>query len=64
MSPELCPRNCVIATAAFSGTPGELRYQQINGNTYVMGNTNTDTAADFWIRLDGLHTLTAGDFVL
>jgi Ca2+-binding RTX toxin-like protein len=53
-----------VGTAGFSGVAGELRYQQISGNTYVQGDLNGDGAADFWIRVDGLHTLTSGDFVL
>jgi len=50
-----------IGSGNFTGTVGELRYQQISGNTYVMGDTNGDGAADFWIRLDGLHTLGGWD---
>ncbi|WP_294171690.1 calcium-binding protein, partial [uncultured Sphingomonas sp.] len=53
-----------IGENGFSGTAGELRYQQISGNTFVQGDTNGDGAADFWIRLDGLHTLGSGDFFL
>jgi serralysin len=53
-----------IGENAFSGTAGELRYQQISGNTYVQGDLNGDRAADFWIRLDGLHTLGSADFFL
>ncbi|HEX2802634.1 MAG TPA: calcium-binding protein [Sphingomicrobium sp.] len=53
-----------IGTGAFSGTAGELRYDQISGTTYVYGDTNGDSLADFMIRLDGAHTLTSGDFVL
>ena len=53
-----------VGTNAFSGTAGELRYEQIGGNTYVSGDTNGDGAADFLIRLDGLHALNASDFVL
>jgi len=53
-----------IGSGAFSGTAGELRTTQISGNTYVMGDTNGDGTADFWIRLDGLHTLGQSDFVL
>jgi Ca2+-binding RTX toxin-like protein len=53
-----------IGTAAFSHTAGELRYEQISGYTYVYGDTNGDGAADFMVRLDGLHSLTGGDFVL
>ena len=53
-----------IGTAAFSHTAGELRYEQISGNTYVSGDTNGDGTADFMVRLDGAHTLTSTDFAL
>jgi serralysin len=53
-----------IGENGFSGAAGELRYQQISGNTFVQGDTNGDGAADFWIRLDGLHTLGTADFFL
>lgn len=53
-----------INGAAFSGTAGELRYQQISGNTYVMGDVNGDGAADFWIRIDGQHVLQSSYFIL
>ena len=53
-----------IGTASFHHVAGELRYQQIDGNTYVQGDTNGDGAADFWIKLDGLQTLASGDFYL
>jgi len=53
-----------MGTSAFDGHAGELRYEQISGNTYVEGDTNGDGIADFVIRVDGLHTLTSGDFAL
>jgi Ca2+-binding RTX toxin-like protein len=53
-----------IGSGAFSHTAGELRYAQISGNTYVQGDTDGDGQADFWIRLDGLHSLVTSDFVL
>jgi len=53
-----------MGTSAFDGHAGELRYEQISGNTYVEGDTNGDGIADFMIRVDGLHTLTSGDFAL
>jgi len=53
-----------IGNGAFTGTAGELRTSQISGNTYVQGDVDGDGVADFWIRLDGLHTLGSGDFVL
>ena len=53
-----------IGTAAFSSTAGELRYEQGGAFTLVTGDTDGDGNADFAIRLDGLVTLTGGDFVL
>jgi hypothetical protein len=53
-----------IGTGAFSNTAGQLRYEQISGNTYVEGDTNGDGVADFMIRFDGLHALVSGDFGL
>jgi Ca2+-binding RTX toxin-like protein len=53
-----------IGTGAFSHTAGELRYEQVAGNTYLSGDTNGDGIADFMIKLDGLHTVSAGDLVL
>ncbi|QNN65266.1 VCBS repeat-containing protein [Sphingomonas rhizophila] len=53
-----------VGSAAFSNVAGQLRYQQISGNTYVQGDTDGDGKADFWIRVDGLHALAATDFIL
>jgi Ca2+-binding RTX toxin-like protein len=53
-----------VGTTAFSHTAGELRYEQISGNTYIEGDTNGDGVADFMIRLDGLHGLIGTNFVL
>ena len=54
-----------IGTNAFHNHTGaELRYAVSGGNTYVYGNVNGDTSADFVIKLDGVHTLHATDFVL
>lgn len=53
-----------IGDAAFGGIAGQLRSYQDGGNTYVQGDTNGDGVADFLIRLDGLHSLTSGDFIL
>ncbi len=53
-----------IGTGVFSGTAGELRTYQANGQTYVQGDVDGDGVGDFLIRLDGLHTLQAGDFIM
>lgn len=53
-----------IGTNGFSNVAGELRYEQDGTNTYLSGDTNGDGIADFVIRLDGLHTLSATDLVL
>lgn len=53
-----------IGTSAFSNVAGQLRFQQVNGSTYVQGDTNGDGFSDFWIGLTGLLALKAADFVL
>jgi len=53
-----------IGTAAFGGMAGQLRYFQQAGDTFFAGDTNGDSAADFTVRVVGLHTLTASNFVL
>jgi len=53
-----------IGSAAFSHSAGELRAYQSAGQTWIQGDFNGDGVADFLIRVDGLHTLTATDFIL
>jgi Ca2+-binding RTX toxin-like protein len=53
-----------IGSSAFHNVAGELRYEIINGNTYVYGDTNGDGLADLMIRLDGSHALVSGDFIV
>jgi len=53
-----------IGSGAFTGHAGELRTYQASGNTYVVGDTNGDGVADFMIRVDGLHSLQASDFII
>jgi hypothetical protein len=53
-----------IGTAGFSGAAGQLRYEQIAGKTFIQGDTNGGGVADFWIALNGSHTLSSGDILL
>jgi Ca2+-binding RTX toxin-like protein len=53
-----------IGTAAFSGTPGELRYGASGADTLLQGDTTGDGVADFEIVFIGSLTLFASDFYL
>ena len=53
-----------IGNAAFSGAPGEVRYYQAGGNTYLQMQTGTSVDIEGVIRLDGIHTPEASWFVL
>jgi Ca2+-binding RTX toxin-like protein len=53
-----------LGNGAFTGVAGQLRYEQVGGNTFISGDTNGDGVADFMIRVDGLHSLTSDDFIL
>jgi hypothetical protein len=53
-----------IGTAAFSHVAGQLRFEQVNGSTFVSGDVNGDGVADFLIQLEGLVPLISSDFVL
>ena len=53
-----------IGSGAFTGVAGQLRAVVSSGNTFVSGDVNGDGVADFLIRIDGVHTLVAGDFIL
>lgn len=53
-----------IGTAAFGNVAGQLRYEVVSGETRITGDINGDGVADFLIRIDGVHALGAGDFVL
>jgi hypothetical protein len=53
-----------IGTAAFSNVAGQLRYQQISGNTFISGDVNGDGVADFMIQVNGNITFQSGDFIL
>lgn len=52
-----------IGNGAFTGSAGQLRYEQSNGNTFVTGDVNGDGAADFVIQVNGLVNLGSVDFI-
>ncbi len=52
------------ATTLHDGKPGSLRVVTVDGDTFVMGDLNGDTVSDFSIQIEGLHALTAADFLL
>jgi Ca2+-binding RTX toxin-like protein len=61
-----------IGTAAFSPVPGpapgfvpgQLRFEQIGGDTFIFGNTDSDVAAELTIRVAPLVNFAALDFSL
>lgn len=54
-----------IGLGAFTGSAGQLRYQVIDGNTHLYGDTNGDRNADFEIVLDQVTGLPPpGDFLI
>ena len=53
-----------IGTAAFSGSAGELRYQNVSGQTLVYGDVNGDGQADFSIHFDDPISFARGYFML
>jgi Ca2+-binding RTX toxin-like protein len=53
-----------IGTAAFSGTPGEIRYYHADGHTFLEMQTGTSVDVEGVIRVNGIHTPEASWFVL
>ena len=53
----------LIAGAVFTA-PGQLRFAQSAGDTFVFANIDADVSADLSIRLDGLVALVAASFDL
>ena len=55
-----------VGTAAFSGTAGELRYDNtsVAGQTRILADIDGNGAADMEIRLTGSYTLSTDDFGL
>lgn len=53
-----------INEAEFSGTAGELRWEQDGANTMIYMDVDGDAQADFAIRLDGTLNLAEANFIL
>ncbi len=53
-----------IGTDGFSGTAGELRYTVASEGVRVFADTNGDGRADMQIRLTGIDSMAATDFIL
>lgn len=53
-----------VGTDGFSGSAGELRYQQSNGTTLIFADLDGDRRADFAIELSRPITLLENDFFL
>ncbi|MEL6479013.1 MAG: hypothetical protein AAFR17_16925 [Pseudomonadota bacterium] len=53
-----------IGAVAFSNTAGELRANQVDGNTILEADLDGDGASDFEIELSGIVTLSSSDFIL
>lgn len=53
-----------IGAAAFTNTPGQLRYESAGGATTIFGDVNGDGVADLQIQFAGQISLVAADFLL
>lgn len=53
-----------IGAVAFSNTAGELRANQVGGNTIIEADRDGDGASDFEIELTGIVGLSSNDFIL
>jgi serralysin len=52
-----------IGRAGFTG-PGQIRYEDWRGNTYIYVNTDADRDFEAGIRVNGLHTVDVNWFSL
>jgi hypothetical protein len=53
-----------MSTSASTGTPGEINFVHVNGDTIIQLQTGTSPDIEGGIRLAGLHTPEASWFVL
>jgi Ca2+-binding RTX toxin-like protein len=52
-----------LGTSDRNVAQGQIKYYHYGNNTYVVGNTNGDTAADFQIEIIGKHVISSDDFL-
>jgi Ca2+-binding RTX toxin-like protein len=54
-----------IGGGAFTNVAGQLRYDNTQGDgfTHILGDANGDGVTDFQIRLNGIYTMAATDFI-
>lgn len=53
-----------IGSNAFTGTEGEVRFEHLGPDTWISGDLDGDTQADFAIHCVGIINFTANDFIL
>jgi Ca2+-binding RTX toxin-like protein len=53
-----------VGNRPFSGAAGELRYAVVSEQTVVQGNTDSDAAVEFEVRVNGIIPNQIGDFIL
>lgn len=53
-----------IGAEQFSKQAGELRYDKGKSGIYIRADVDGDGKSDFSIKLDGVHSLVKGDFIL
>jgi Ca2+-binding RTX toxin-like protein len=53
-----------IGTAEFSGSKGELRYDEFGGDSYIEADVNGDAVPDFELTLANVGTVTQSYFIL
>lgn len=52
-----------IGDAPFTAA-GQVRFEHVDGNTYLLANVDNNLGADIMIKLGGLHDLVAADLLL
>lgn len=53
-----------IGQTAFTGSGSEIAWTILEGDTYVIADTDGDTMTDLAIKIDGSFNLTEADFIL